>query len=190
MYGSCRVEVFCRRHMHLCSGFSFFSFTHVAFDHLMHLCSAPCPCRCVYICLSHIISKDQTQQNQANMGRRELRRGGIFFVPLLWKALGSLSSLKRTGCSWCFLGKGKGKNREESSGLSSVAPHYFRGDSPPSFFVQQFWALWCDWSSNRPGNANNPKFWRRPVTWLLGRYEEAGLACHIKGRIWVATGLS
>lgn len=131
MYGSCGVEVFCHRRLHLCSGFSFLSFTHVAFDHLMHLCSAPCPCRCVYICLSHIISEDHTQQNQANMGRRELR-GGHFFVPLLWKALGSLSSLKRTGCSWCFLGKGKGKNREESSGLSSVAPHYFRGDSPPS----------------------------------------------------------
>lgn len=25
----------------------------------------------------------------------------------------------------------KGKNRGESSGLSSVAPHYFRGDTPP-----------------------------------------------------------
>lgn len=43
-----------------------------------------------------------------------------------------------------------------------MAPHYFRGDFffPPLLFfffcVQRSWALLCDWSSNRPGNANNP----------------------------------
>lgn len=31
-----------------------------------------------------------------------------------------------------FLWQRKGKNRGESSGLSSVAPHYFRGDTPPT----------------------------------------------------------
>lgn len=34
-----------------------------------------------------------------------------------------------------FLWQRKGKNRGESSGLSSVAPHYFRGDTPPLFFL-------------------------------------------------------
>lgn len=58
-----------------------------------------------------------------------------------------LSSLKRTGCAWCFLGRGKGKNRGASSGLSSVAPRFFFFSPGP---------FWCDWSSNRAGNANNP----------------------------------
>lgn len=114
----------------------------------------------VSVCFVSYHLEDHTQQNQANTGRRDVCRGwsgggGTFLFPLLWKALAGLSSLKRTGCAWCFLGKGKGKNREDSSGLSSVAPHYFRGDFF-FFFVQQSWALWCDWSSNRPGNANNP----------------------------------